>query len=133
MWDVVILENYGMLNFITDFSKNKRKSNKLLILSSRHTTSRGCPLWSYFGRDVPDHDRTKIWPAGFLTCFGCAMSDIHLASGNIERFPYKPILWIMINLTSRGPPKDATLRVLLWDVFKTFSGRFSRTERICNN
>ena len=27
------------------------------------------PLWSYFGRDVPCHNRTKIRPIRFLTYF----------------------------------------------------------------
>ena len=33
------------------------------------------PLWSYFGRDVTDHNRTKIGRIRFLTCFGSPMSD----------------------------------------------------------
>ena len=45
------------------------------------------PLLSYFGRDVLDHNRTKIGRSSFLTCFGCAMSDMHLTSKNIEKFP----------------------------------------------
>ena len=45
------------------------------------------PLWPYFGQDVPDHNRTKIGHIRFLTYFGSAMSDMHLASGNIEKFP----------------------------------------------
>ena len=40
------------------------------------------PLWSYFGREVPDHNRNKIARIRFLTCFGSAMSDLHLTSGN---------------------------------------------------
>ena len=44
------------------------------------------PSWSYFGRDVPDHNTTKIARIRFLTYFGSAMCDIHLASGNIEKF-----------------------------------------------
>ena len=42
------------------------------------------PLWFYFGRDVPDHNRTKLGRIRFLTYFGFAMSVLHLASGNIE-------------------------------------------------
>ena len=42
-------------------------------------------LWSYFGRDVPDHNRTKIGRVGFLTYFGPTMSDIHFALRNIEK------------------------------------------------
>ena len=45
------------------------------------------PLWSYFGRNVPDHNRTKIGCLRFLTYFGSAMYGMHLASGNIEKFP----------------------------------------------
>ena len=54
---------------------------------SWHTTSQGRPLMMLFGRDVPDHDRTKIGRVRFLTYFGSAMSDLHLVSGNIEKFP----------------------------------------------
>ena len=61
------------------------------------------------------------------------MSDLHLASRNTEKFPWKLILWIMIKLTPWGRPKDAMLRLSLWDVFKTFLGRFSKTERVWNN
>ena len=46
------------------------------------------PLWSYFGQDIPDHNRTKEGRIRFLTCFGSLMSDLHLASRNIEKnFP----------------------------------------------
>ena len=45
------------------------------------------PLWSYFGRNVPDRNRTKIGHFRFLTYFGSAMYSVHLASGNIEKFP----------------------------------------------
>ena len=45
------------------------------------------PLWSYFGRDVADHNRTKIGRLRFLTYFSSAMSDMQLASGNIEKCP----------------------------------------------
>ena len=45
------------------------------------------PLWSYFGRDVFDHNRTKIGGIRFLTYFDSAMSDLHLASGNKEKSP----------------------------------------------
>ena len=44
------------------------------------------PLWSYFGWDVPDHNRTKIVCIKFLTYFGSAMSGMHLVSGNKEIF-----------------------------------------------
>ena len=57
------------------------------------------PLWSYFGRDDPDHNRTKIGRIRFFTYFGSAMSDIHLASENIEKFPQKHIFKIMMKLT----------------------------------
>ena len=45
------------------------------------------PLWSYFGRNVPDHNRTKIGRFRSLTYFGSAIYGMHLASGNIEKFP----------------------------------------------
>ena len=45
------------------------------------------PLWSYFGRDVPDHNWTKIGRIWFLTYVCSAMSDIHLVSDNIEKPP----------------------------------------------
>ena len=45
------------------------------------------PLWSYFGRDVLDHNRTKIGRMRFLNYFGSAMSGMHLPSRNIEKFP----------------------------------------------
>ena len=38
------------------------------------------------GRDVPDHNRPKIRRIRFLTLV-FARSDIHLASGNIEKLP----------------------------------------------
>ena len=41
------------------------------------------PLWSYFGRDVPHHNRTKIGRVRFLTYFISAMSDVHLTLKNI--------------------------------------------------
>ena len=62
-----------------------------------------------------------------------AMFDLQLASGNIEKFSKKSILWIMSQLTFWGRPKDVTLQVSLWDSFRTFSGCFSKTERIWNN
>ena len=45
------------------------------------------PLCFYFGRDVPNHNRTKIRRIRFLTYFGFAISGMYLASGNIEKFP----------------------------------------------
>ena len=56
------------------------------LQTSRHTTSRERPLWSYFGRDVLDHNRTKIERIRFLLYFVSPMSDLHLASENIEKF-----------------------------------------------
>ena len=58
------------------------------------------PLWSYFGRDDPDYNRTKIGHVRFLTYFGSTIADIQLESGKIKKIPYKPILWIMVKLTS---------------------------------
>ena len=49
--------------------------------------SEDVPLCFYFGRDVPDHNRTEIRLIRFLTYFGFAISGMHLASGNIEKFP----------------------------------------------
>ena len=43
------------------------------------------PLWSYFVRDVPDLNRTKIVRFKFLDYFGSAMYGMPLASGNIEK------------------------------------------------
>ena len=60
------------------------------------------PLRSEFGRDVLDHNRTKIGHIKFLTYFGSAISDIHLESGNVEKFSEKPILSIMNKVTSWG-------------------------------
>ena len=67
-------------------------SNKLFFLVSALVpfgTQRpeDVPLWSYFGQNVPDHHRTKIGRIRFFTYFGSAMFDMHLASGNIEKFP----------------------------------------------
>ena len=58
------------------------------------------PLLSNFFGDVSDHNRAKIGRIRFVTYFGSAMSDIHLASGSIEKISYKSILWILIKLTS---------------------------------
>ena len=44
------------------------------------------PLWSCFGLDVPDHNKTKIGRIRSLIYFGSAMPDIHLESENIETF-----------------------------------------------
>ena len=45
------------------------------------------PLWPCFGRDFPDHNRTKIRRIRFLTFFGSAMSAMHLVIGNIDKCP----------------------------------------------
>ena len=44
------------------------------------------PLWSYFGLDVLDHNRTKIGRIKFSAYFGSPMSGMHLASGKVEKF-----------------------------------------------
>ena len=103
-----------------------------------------CPadvlLWSYFGRDVPDHNRTKIGRIRFLTYFDRAISDRQLESEKIEKIPWKTTLWIMIKLTSWVRPKDAPLRMrplalhigLYEDVLRTsrpFSGTSSERPR----
>ena len=53
------------------------------------------------------------------------MSDMYLESGNIEKFPKKHILWIMIKLTSWQRLKDVALQMSLLGVFRTFLGRLS--------
>ena len=45
------------------------------------------PKWSYLGRDVPDHNKTKIGRIRFLTYFGSVLSDMQLKSGKIEKNP----------------------------------------------
>ena len=45
------------------------------------------PLWPCSGRDFPDHNRTKIRRIRFLSYFGSAMSAMHLAIGNIDKYP----------------------------------------------
>ena len=64
-----------------------------MLLPSGIQRPESVPLWSYFGRDVPGHIRTKIGRIKFLTYFGSAMSGMHLASENIEKFPRKAILF----------------------------------------
>ena len=49
--------------------------------------SEDVPLQSYFDRDIPYDNRTKIGHIMFLIYFDSAMSGMHLASGNIEKFP----------------------------------------------
>ena len=78
------------------------------------------PLWSYFGRVVSDHMRTKIGRIKFLIYFGSVIAGMHLASENIENFPWKAILLKMFKLTYWGRPKNVTLQMSLWDVFRTF-------------
>ena len=60
--------------FVSLVAKNENEikfiSYKLMLLPSQQTTSRGRPLWSYFGRAVPDYIRTKIGSIRFLTYFG---------------------------------------------------------------
>ena len=41
-----------------------------------------------------------------------------------KKFQKNPISWISVTFTQR---------MSLWDVFRTFSGRFSKIERSCNN
>ena len=41
-----------------------------------------------FGRDVLDHNKSKIGGIRFLSYFGSAMFDIHLASENISLKTY---------------------------------------------
>ena len=50
-------------------------------------SSQDVSLWTYFGHDVPNHNMSKIGHIKVLTYFGSAMSDINLASGNMENFP----------------------------------------------
>ena len=42
-------------------------------------------LSCFFGRDVPNHNRTKIRRIRFLTYFDSTMHVMHLESGNIEK------------------------------------------------
>ena len=83
--------------FVSLAAKSERKikfiSYKLMLLPSDMQRPEDFPLWSYFGRDVPGHIRTKIGRIKFLTYFGSAMSGMHLASENIEKFPRKAILF----------------------------------------
>ena len=70
-------------------SENKIKflSYKLMLLPSGIQRVEDVPLWSYFGRGVPGHIRTKIGRIKYLTYFGSAMSGMHLASENTEKSP----------------------------------------------
>ena len=45
--------------------------------------SEDVPLWSYFVRDAPDRNRSKIGHIRFLTYFGSSMSDVHFALRDI--------------------------------------------------
>ena len=66
------------------------KSSVFLFLIFRGISQGGTqrpkdvPLRSYFGQDVPNHNRTKIGRIRFLTYFVSAISGVHFASGNIE-------------------------------------------------
>ena len=85
-------------------------------------------LWSYFGRNIPDHHLTKIEWIRFLTYFASVISDIHLASKIRAKFFYETILSIMIKLTYWGCRKDLPRHVPLFDVFKTFLERSPKLE-----
>ena len=64
----------------------QRLSVALAHVSAGTQRPEDVPLWFYFGREVSDHNKTKIGRVRFLTYFGSRMSDLHLASGNIEKF-----------------------------------------------
>ena len=58
--------------------------------------------------------------------FGSAVSGMHLASRNMEKYFPKNLFYGR----PRGRPKDVTLQVQLWNVFRRILGRFSKTKRI---
>ena len=124
------LKTVWMVQITTRHQLLKKSPFQVSLCLAGTKRPKNVPLWSYFGGDVPEHNRTKIGRIRFLNYFGSAMSDLHLGSGNIEKFPRKPILWVMIKLMSWGRPKDVTLRVSLWEVFRAFLGCFSKTGRI---
>ena len=70
-------------------SHEKEKDWKLPSASIPAGTQRpkDVPLWSYFGRDVPDYNRTKIGSIRFITYFDSTMSDLSLVSRKVEKFP----------------------------------------------
>ena len=68
-------------------SQKCKRSKKSATSHPVHNRPKDVLLWSYFGQDVPDHNRTKLGRIRFLTHFGFAMSGMHLESENIEKFP----------------------------------------------
>ena len=88
---------YHRILFFINIERNKNRlygeihsiSSQLHSCSYPTGTQRpeDVPLCSCFGRDVPNHNRTKIGRIRFLTSFASAMSGMYLASGNIEKFP----------------------------------------------
>ena len=95
-----IIDENNNLSDPTEKETGKYKSNPSVLLTnckldnvndlslgktSIPADTQDFPLWSYVGRAVPDHNRTKIGRIRFLTYFGFAMSGMHLASGNIEK------------------------------------------------
>ena len=57
------------------------------------------------------------------------MSDMYFESQNIEKFSWKPIVWIK-QLTSWVGPKDVTLRMSVWDVFRTFIQNWKNMQKL---
>ena len=55
------------------------------IYSAGTQRPKAVPIWSYFGQDALDYNRTKIGRIRFLTYFGLAMSGMHLAFRSIEK------------------------------------------------
>ena len=91
------------------------------------------PSWSYFGRDVPENNRTKIGRIKFLSCFSSSISGMQLASKNIQKFFQRAILWKVFKSTCWGRAKNVTLQFSLWGVFRNLIGRISKTEGMWNN
>ena len=77
------------------------------------------PLWSYFGRVVSDHVRTKIRRIKFLTYFGSVIAGMHLASEIIENFREKIFYWKCSNWHIEDVPRTSLCRCH----FGTFLGR----------
>ena len=88
------------------------------------------PLWSYFGRDVPDHNRTKIERIMFFNLFW--LCNVCSTLGMRKYRKISPKTYFMDNYqvdvlrTSQG----CHAAVLLWELFITFLVRFCKTERI---
>ena len=67
-------------------SNQKCMTQPTLINPASTQRPKDIPLWSYFGRDVPDHNSTKIPHFRFLNYFAAAMYGMRLAPRNIKKF-----------------------------------------------